>query len=323
MTSSAARSSGPWALSLLPPFPATAHRVLALVSQEHTGSKEVGARSRVGPVFLRQVLSFANSALFGRGARSPAHPGNRPARMNRIKSMATFVAVNSMVRSSVHAPALPQSLGAQRGHGDHRRAGPRASPVSTANSATPPSAAQPGHPGPDVRLSRRVLPDARRVQRLRLPNCSRRSATSSISTTARQVRISPATGVSRTNSPAPSLSHHDEPVSGERSIDNVVKLSWRLADTLGLRRLPLRQRLGLRRPDRLLPVRPQFPGWSNRPSPRRPNSTPGLPVHRCKGPPITDTFGSVQERNGNRTGRPGGLPRGSWSNDLPPLRRSI
>ena len=27
--------------------------------------------------------------------------------------------------------------------------------------------------------------------------------------------------------------HHDEPVPGERSLYNLVKVSWRLADTLG------------------------------------------------------------------------------------------
>jgi len=32
--------------------------------------------------------------------------------------------------------------------------------------------------------------------------------------------------------------HHDEPVSGELSIDNVVKVSWRLADTLGYAAFP-------------------------------------------------------------------------------------
>ncbi len=27
--------------------------------------------------------------------------------------------------------------------------------------------------------------------------------------------------------------HHDEPVAGERSLDNLIKVSWRLTDTLG------------------------------------------------------------------------------------------
>ena len=105
------RPNVPWALSLVPPFPAIAHRVMALAGQEHVGSREVGALVGLDPSFSAQVLSFANSALFGARCRVTSLPqAVAMLGMNRIRTMATFVAVNNMVRSSAHAAALRLSL---------------------------------------------------------------------------------------------------------------------------------------------------------------------------------------------------------------------
>ena len=55
----------PWALRLVPPFPAIAHRVLALVNRETVGIHEVGELVQMDPSFSAELLRFANSALFG------------------------------------------------------------------------------------------------------------------------------------------------------------------------------------------------------------------------------------------------------------------
>jgi putative nucleotidyltransferase with HDIG domain len=107
MTTALERPQAPWAISLLPPFPAIAHRILALASQERIGSREVGAVVGLDPSFSAEVLSFANSALFGARCRvTSLTQAVALLGMNRIKSMATFVAVNNMVRSSARAAAL-------------------------------------------------------------------------------------------------------------------------------------------------------------------------------------------------------------------------
>lgn len=107
MSTSITRPQAPWALSLVPPFPAVVYRVLALASQEHVGSREVGALVGLDPSFSAEVLSFANSALFGARCRVTSLPqAVAMLGMNRLKTMATFVVVNNMVRASAHALAL-------------------------------------------------------------------------------------------------------------------------------------------------------------------------------------------------------------------------
>ena len=67
---------------------------------------------KLDPSFSAELLRFANSALFG-AQREITSLTQAVARlgMERVRSMATFVALNNMVRTSVRAPALPQSLG--------------------------------------------------------------------------------------------------------------------------------------------------------------------------------------------------------------------
>jgi putative nucleotidyltransferase with HDIG domain len=107
MTDTLARPQAPWALRLLPPFPAIAHRILALASQEDVSIQQVGDLIKFDPSFSAQLLRFANSALFG--ARREVSNLSKAIVMlglDRVKSMATFVALHNMVRSSVGIPAL-------------------------------------------------------------------------------------------------------------------------------------------------------------------------------------------------------------------------
>ena len=107
MTTNTARPQAPWALRLLPPFPAIAHRILALASKEDISAHEVGALIRLDPSFSAELLRFANSALFGvRREVTSLSQAVTMLGMDRVKSMATFVALNNMVRGSVRALAL-------------------------------------------------------------------------------------------------------------------------------------------------------------------------------------------------------------------------
>jgi len=102
-----ARPQEPWALRLVPPFPAVAHRVLALVGNDDVSVQEVGKLVKMDPSFSAELLRFANSALFGsqREVRSLSH-AIAMVGTERVKTMATLVAMNRMVRCSVRIEAL-------------------------------------------------------------------------------------------------------------------------------------------------------------------------------------------------------------------------
>jgi putative nucleotidyltransferase with HDIG domain len=102
-----AKPQAPWALRLVPPFPAIAQRVLALVDSEDVGIRQVGDLIKMDPSFSAELMRFANSALFGcrREVRNLRHAINLVG-LDRVKVMATFVAVNRMVRSAVATQAL-------------------------------------------------------------------------------------------------------------------------------------------------------------------------------------------------------------------------
>ena len=91
----------------MPPFPAIANRVLGLVSREDVDLEEVGELVQMDPSFTAELLRFANSPLFGvrREVRSVVHAVILLG-LERVKTMATLVAVNRMIRSSVRVQAL-------------------------------------------------------------------------------------------------------------------------------------------------------------------------------------------------------------------------
>src|SRR5271166_4469928 len=97
MTEVFARPQAPWALRLVPPFPAVAQRVLKLVSAEDVGPYAVGELIKMDPSFSAELLRFANSALFGarREVRSLTH-AILMVGTDRVKTMATLVVVNRM-----------------------------------------------------------------------------------------------------------------------------------------------------------------------------------------------------------------------------------
>ncbi|MBI5086584.1 MAG: HDOD domain-containing protein [Acidobacteria bacterium] len=107
MSSTFARPQAPWALRLVPPFPAVAQRILALVGQENVSTAQVSELAKLDPSFAAELLRFANSALFG--ARREVTSLTQAIvlmGMDRVKTMATFVVLRKMVRSSVKVEAL-------------------------------------------------------------------------------------------------------------------------------------------------------------------------------------------------------------------------
>ena len=107
MTETAARPQAPWALRLIPPFPAVANRVLGLVSREDVGLEEIGEVVQMDPSFSAEILRFANSPLFGvrREVRSVVHAIIMLG-VDRVKTMALLVSMNRMVRKCVRIQAL-------------------------------------------------------------------------------------------------------------------------------------------------------------------------------------------------------------------------
>src|SRR5438309_7668159 len=107
MTEVAARPQAPWALRLVPPFPAVAHRVLALVGQEDVSIYELGQVVQMDPSFSAELLRFANSALFGARREVKTLPqAITMVGIDRLRAIATFIAMNRMVRSSLRLEAL-------------------------------------------------------------------------------------------------------------------------------------------------------------------------------------------------------------------------
>jgi putative nucleotidyltransferase with HDIG domain len=91
----------------VPPFPAVAQRVLALVNRPDANIKDLSELVKVDPSFAAELLRFANSALLG----SRHKVKNLPLAiivvgLDRVKTLATLVSVNRMVRHSVRLAGL-------------------------------------------------------------------------------------------------------------------------------------------------------------------------------------------------------------------------
>lgn len=107
MTEQFARPQAPWALRLVPPFPAVAQRILALVNQPDANLKALGDLARLDPSFAAELLRFANSALLGSRRKVRSLPlAIVVIGLDRVKAVATLVSIDRMVRHSVRKEAL-------------------------------------------------------------------------------------------------------------------------------------------------------------------------------------------------------------------------
>jgi putative nucleotidyltransferase with HDIG domain len=101
------KASRPWALRLLPPFPAVANRVLALVNNEDVGARQISEVINLDPTFTAEILRVANSPLFGvaREIATVQHAVSLVG-LNRVKAMATLIALSKVVKSSLRIEML-------------------------------------------------------------------------------------------------------------------------------------------------------------------------------------------------------------------------
>jgi putative nucleotidyltransferase with HDIG domain len=102
-----AKPARPWALRLLPPFPAVANRVLSLLSKDSADAVQIGAMIKTDPTFTAEILRVANSALFGfRREIATVEHAVTALGLNRVKAMATLTALNGMVKPALKVQCL-------------------------------------------------------------------------------------------------------------------------------------------------------------------------------------------------------------------------
>jgi len=228
-----ARPQAPWALRLVPPFPAVAQRVLKLVSAEDVGPYAVGELIKMDPSFSAELLRFANSALFGarREVRSLTH-AILMVGTDRIKTMATLVVVNRMVRASVRVEALRKVwihslvtalIAEQAARSAHFSCDGAYTAGLLHNLGTLGlMSAFPDEYSRMLEVSNDFGFDLLQTERdlFEIDHCAAGAYLAQDWDFPDELAAAIAT-------------HHDEPVPGEVSLDNLVKVSWRLADVLG------------------------------------------------------------------------------------------
>lgn len=233
MTSTFVRPQAPWALRLVPPLPAFAQRILALASQEDVSARQVSELTRMDPSFSAELLRVANSALFGvRREVTSLSQAIVIVGMDRVRSMAMLLCVNKMVRSSLRIQAL-------------RRVWQHS--VVTAILSEE-SARAPGLPRDEAytagllqNLGSLGLMSAYPDEYARMLQVSDDYGFDLLKTERELFEIDHcAAGAYLAQDwdfpdelAATLATHHDEPEAGVYSIDNIVRICWRLADSLG------------------------------------------------------------------------------------------
>jgi HD-like signal output (HDOD) protein len=228
-----ARPQAPWALRLVPPFPAIAQRVLGLVSQEDVSIREIYELVRMDLSFSAELLRFANSALFGSRREVKSLPqAIVVVGLDRIKTMATFVALNRMVRSSVRIGALRKiwihslatALIADEASRVNRVARDTAYTTGLLHNLGTLGlmSAYPDEYSRMLEVSNDFGFDLLNTERdlFEIDHCAAGAYLAQDWDFPDELAAAIAT-------------HHETPVRGEASLDNIVKVSWRLADTLG------------------------------------------------------------------------------------------
>ncbi len=228
-----ARPKAPWALRLVPPFPAVAHRVMSLVSQEDVSIHQLGELVKMDASFAAELLRFANSALFGsrRAVRNLPHAISMVG-LDRVKTMATFVAMNRMVRASVRMEALRKvwihslvtAVIAEEAGRAMRLESDAAYTVGLLHNlgTLGMMSAYPDEYSRMLEVSNDFGFDLLETERdlFEIDHCAAGAYLAQDWDFPDELAAALAT-------------HHDEPIPGETSLYNVIKVSWRLADTLG------------------------------------------------------------------------------------------
>ena len=233
MTELLPRPQAPWALRLVPPFPAIAQRILAQAGREDGNAHELGDLVKMDPTFSAELLRIANSALFG-APREVTSLGQAIMMVGteRIKTMAMMVVMNRMVRSSVRIAALRKvwlhslatALIAEEAARVTRFDRDRAYTTGLLHNlgTLGMMSAYPDEYSRMLDVSDNFGFDLLRTERdlFEIDHCAAGAYLAQDWDFPDELAAAIAT-------------HHDEPVPGEISLDNLIKVSWRLADVFG------------------------------------------------------------------------------------------
>ena len=233
MTETLARPQAPWALRLLPPFPAIASRILDLAGREDFDVHQLGELVKMDPSFSAELLRFANSSLFGvrREITSLAHAivivGSE-----RVKTIATLVAMNRMVRSAARIDAVRKSWIHSMVTAIVSEEAARACRLDREGAYTA---------GLLHNLGTLGLMSAYPDEYSRMLEVSDDFGFDLLETERDLFEIDHCAAgayiAQDWNFPAGLMAsiadHHDLPAPGERTLANVVKVAWRIADALG------------------------------------------------------------------------------------------
>jgi len=228
-----ARPQTPWALRLVPPFPAVAHRVLGLVGRDDLNICDLGKIVQMDPSFSAELLRFANSALFG-ASREVKSLSQAIALVgiDRLKTIATFIAMNRMISPSLRIEALRKVWIHSLATALITEEVSRVSRVARDIAYTV---------GLLHNLGTLGLMCAFPAEYCRMLEVSNDFGFDLLQTERDLFEIDHcAAGAYLAQDwdfpdelAAALAVHHDEPVAGEISLDNCIKISWRLCDTLG------------------------------------------------------------------------------------------
>jgi HD-like signal output (HDOD) protein len=228
-----ARPQAPWALRLVPPFPTIAQRVLSVVSQDETSLREVYEIVKMDPSFSADLLRFANSALFGvRHEVKSVAQAITMVGLDRVKTIATYVAMNTMIRSAV-------SMAALRKVWIHSQATAVIAEEAARLNGVPREPAYTG--GLLHNLGTLGLMSAYPAEYSRMLEVSDEFGFDLLGIERDLFDIDHCLAgcylAQDWNFPdelaAAIAGHHDPPVAGDVSLDNLIRVAWRLADTLG------------------------------------------------------------------------------------------
>ena len=233
MTETLARPQAPWALRLVPPFPAVAHRVLGLVGQEDIAIRDLGKVVQMDPSFSAELLRFANSALFGVRREVKSLPqAIAIVGTDRLRTIATFIAMNRMVSSSLRVEALRKvwlhslvtaiiAEEASRVSGIARESAYTAGLLHNLGTLGM-MCAFPAEYSRMLEVSNDFGFDLLQTERdlFEIDHCTAGAYLAQDWDFPDELAAALAV-------------HHEEPVAGEQSLDNLIKVSWRLSDTLG------------------------------------------------------------------------------------------
>jgi len=228
-----ARPQAPWALRLVPPFPAIAQRILALVNQPDININELSELVKVDPSFAAELLRFANSALLGSRRKVRSLPlAIIVVGLDRVKTVATLVSVNRMVRHSVRKEALRKVWIHSLVTAMIAEEISRVSGVARESAYTA---------GLLHNLGTLGLMSAYPDEYSRMLEVSNDFGFDLLQTEQDLFEIDHATAGAflahdwdfPDELAAAIAAHHDEPFSRVCSLDSLIQVSWRLADTLG------------------------------------------------------------------------------------------